>query len=254
MRDFEDINPLWRLADPLTVLQAAALIAGVDPNVVRFNIHGGVYFEYETGMTDSNGGGRVQTAYEALKNAANAGKLKAKIIHDSRPITDSDQQSLIDMSECGEYYNPGYEHLSGDDEHFSNGYFVTNHPNWEKSLIEVDELRAWLAHKGYRTDFFFPDSNDAPDYLDPKNPRYSPRMAAAVRAWLAMEDENLRRGKSAKSGMEQWLTSNYKTLGLVHKRDNEKNSYKAGDMNKSAITEAAKIANWEDDGGAPKTL
>ena len=112
----------------------------------------------------------------------------------------------------------------------------------------------WLRSRGIQDGYFFKTASNTPDYLDPRNPRYSPRMAAAVRAWLAMEDENLRRGKSAKSGMDQWLISNYKTFGLVHKRDNEKNSYKAGDMNKSAITEAAKIANWEDDGGAPKTL
>lgn len=79
MNGFEYINPLWRLADPLTVEQAAALIAGYDPNVIRYNAYGGIYFEDETGLTDSNGSHWVQTALSALKNAVNAGKLKATI-------------------------------------------------------------------------------------------------------------------------------------------------------------------------------
>lgn len=253
MNGFEYINPLWRLADLLTVEQAAALIAGFDPNVVRFNINGGVYFESETGLTDSNGSHWVQTAFAALKNSVNAGKLKVKIIHDSRPIDESDRQTLIDMMECGEYFNPGYEHISADDEYFCNGYFVKNSPNWEKTFIEVDELRAWLSSKGNRTGFFFPDSTDAPDYLDPKNPRYAPKLAAAVRVWQAMADENLRRGKNPFSAMEQYLETRYKEFGLFHEKDNPKNGTVAGDINKTAISEVAKVANWQPGGGAPKT-
>ena len=94
---FDYISPLWKLADPLTVEQAAALIAGFDPNLIRYNAYGGVYFESETGSTDSNGSHGVQTAYSALKNAINGGKLKAKIVHDSRPVTDGDSQALFDM-------------------------------------------------------------------------------------------------------------------------------------------------------------
>ena len=251
---FDYISPLWKLADPLTVEQAAALIAGFDPNLIRYNAYGGVYFESETGSTDSNGSHGVQTAYSALKNAINGGKLKAKIVHDSRPVTDGDSQALFDMMECGEFpSNPGYENLAGDEEHFSDGYFVKNNPSWDKTLIEVDDLRTWLSNKGYRTGFFFPDSTDAPDYLDPKNPRYAPKLAAAVRVWQAMEDENLRRGKNPFSAMEQYLESRYKEFGLFHEKDNLKNGTAAGDINKTAISEVAKVANWQPGGGAPKT-
>ena len=106
-----------------------------------------------------------------------------------------------------------------------------------------------------RSGFFFPSGARPLDYLDPSNKRHSPRLAAAVKAWQAMEDENLRRGKSAKDAMEQWLESNYKSLGLVHEKSSlhPKHGYKAGDMNKTAVSEAAKIANWEPNGGAPRT-
>jgi hypothetical protein len=35
--DFKTIKPLWCLADPLTVQQAAALVAAFDSSAVRFN-------------------------------------------------------------------------------------------------------------------------------------------------------------------------------------------------------------------------
>lgn len=89
--------------------------------------------------------------------------------------------------------------------------------------------------------------------LDQSHPRYSAKLAAAIQVWEAMEDENLRRGKSAMSAMATWLEINHQILGLVQKRDNERNGYKAGDMNKTAISEVAKICNWEIDGGAPPT-
>ncbi|MCC8401403.1 hypothetical protein LJ655_05750 [Paraburkholderia sp. MMS20-SJTN17] len=74
---YKAINPLWSLVDPLTVEQAAALIAGFDPNAVD---ESGEWFKNrETGFTDSDGITWVRTAFEALVNAINAGKLKATI-------------------------------------------------------------------------------------------------------------------------------------------------------------------------------
>ena len=123
-----------------------------------------------------------------------------------------------------------------------------------RSTVDVGSLKIWLSSRGVSRGFFFSgNESESPSYLSPEHKRYSPRLAAAVKAWLAMEDHNLYAGKSPKKAMEQWLESNYKALGLEHKRDSPRHSYKAGDMNKSAISEAAKLANWEDEGGTPKT-
>jgi hypothetical protein len=53
--------------------------------------------------------------------------------------------------------------------------------------------------------------------------------------------------------MKAWLERNYVALNLAHKRGSKVHGYNAGDMNKTAIDEVAKICNWEVDGGPPPT-
>jgi hypothetical protein len=82
-----------------------------------------------------------------------------------------------------------------------------------------------------------------PSYLNPTHPRYSPKLAAAVKVWLAMEDKNLLNGKAVIPTMENWLENRYKELELIYR----------GDINKTAIEECARVANWKTEGGATKT-
>ena len=70
------------------------------------------------------------------------------------------------------------------------------------SRIEVDALRTWLAGRGLKTGFFFPETIVAQDYLDPKHPRYAPKLAAAVLAWKATADEAATSGKSPKQALD----------------------------------------------------
>ncbi len=109
--------------------------------------------------------------------------------------------------------------------------------------VETDALKAWLLTKNIKPAFFFGELPQELDYLNPKHPRYSVKLAAAVKVWLAMEDTNLLHGKKPKAAMESWLESRYAELGLTYK----------GEINKTGISEAAKVANWEVEGGAPTT-
>lgn len=83
--------------------------------------------------------------------------------------------------------------------------------------------------------------SDAPDYLDPQNPRYAPKLAAAVRAWQSVTDAG---GKHPKQALAKWLREHAAEYGLT---DDE------GKPNETGIEEAAKVANWQPGGGAPKT-
>jgi hypothetical protein len=85
----------------------------------------------------------------------------------------------------------------------------------------------------------------APDFLDENHPHYSPKLAAAIDAWQAVTaDPSLRNGRSVKQALADWLKKNAQKYQLI-KED--------GTSNESGIKEVAKIANWEQKGGAPKT-
>lgn len=109
------------------------------------------------------------------------------------------------------------------------------------SRVDVESLRAWLWSRGLRHGFFAPASEEAPDYLDSRNSRYAPKLAAAVRAWQAVTDPA---GKHPKQALTKWLRENAAAFGLT---DDE------GKPNETGIDEIAKVANWQPGGGAPKT-
>jgi hypothetical protein len=117
--------------------------------------------------------------------------------------------------------------------------------NWDKTTILVDDLRSWLKERGVTEGFFFPESKDEFDYLDCNHEHYAPKLAAAVRVWQAVNsDSKLSSGKSIKKAMIGWLVDNANELGLT-KED--------GTHNNQGIEEIAKVSNWQDKGGAPKT-
>lgn len=110
------------------------------------------------------------------------------------------------------------------------------------SRVEVESLRAWLLMRGFKRGFFFPKLNDdAPDYLDPLNPRYAPKLAAAVSAWQAVTEAGK---KSPKQALDKWLRENAVRFGLTNEE---------GKSIETAVEECSKVANWNQSGGAPKT-
>jgi hypothetical protein len=43
-------------------------------------------------------------------------------------------------------------------------------PDWHKTTIAVEDLRAWLRSRGFKTGFFFPVPEAVPDYLSEFHP------------------------------------------------------------------------------------
>jgi len=109
------------------------------------------------------------------------------------------------------------------------------------SRVEVESLKEWLSSRGLRRGFFFPEQTETLDYLDPNNARYAPKLAAAVRAWQAVTDPA---GKHPKQALAKWLREHAAEFALT---DDE------GKPNETGIDEAAKVANWQPSGGAPKS-
>jgi len=196
----------WRLCSELTVIQAAILLSGHDPSEIQDSIENWVPRERPTG-------------YEGAKAAISRALIRKEI--------------------------EGSHMLEAD-------FDFNGHPNGviegtivlDKSTVDVDSLKNWLAQKGVSTGFFFHKEQETPDYLDPNHPRYSPKLAAAVSAWFAIEDETSLNGRSAKQVLEKWLRENAAKFNL---------SNEDGKPNEKGIEECAKVANWQYKGGAPKT-
>ncbi len=112
------------------------------------------------------------------------------------------------------------------------------------STVNVESLKNWLNEKGVRKHIFFFPMDTEEEFLSENHTRYAPKLAAAVKAWKAMENETLYKTKSPKQAMQVWLRKNAPAFGLS---DDE------GKPAETVIEDIAKIANWRPKGGAPST-
>lgn len=201
----EDLD-YWRLCDELSVIQAALLIAGCDPSSDASYVEG-----WNAEMRPSG----YEAAKTAISNALRRGAIAGQLVKPS--------EHDINGNFCG---------------------FIEDSIDLANSRIVVVALRQWLAGRGLKTGFFFPEKRDFADYLDPGHRRYAPKLAAAVRAWLATETEAAIGGKSPKQALAKWLREHAADFGLTDED---------GKPNETGIEEAAKVANWQPTSGAPKT-
>ena len=191
----------WRLCDELTIVQAALLLVGNDPANAA-NVELWDMHDRPLG-------------YEAARSALTVAVLRKGIESVIVPVT--------------KYYRDGEALVYADS------------VDPAKSRLNVDSLRLWLRRQGITSGFFLQGRGAGPDYLNPEHPRYAPKLAAAVRAWIEVDDPQ---GKSPKAALSKWLRENAKDFGLC---DDE------GKPNEQGIEECAKVANWQPGGGAPKT-
>jgi hypothetical protein len=209
-------NIYWLLNDDLNIIEAALLVIGEDPSSLA------PYVEGTNAQNQPQG-------YVAARNGIAGGLRKGLIIGSWVHLDEFDWNGNV----VGE---------------------IKGSMNFEKSRVDVDSLKLWLLNRGIADNFFFPAValTTGPDYLNQDHPRFSPALAASVKAWLAMEDENLLRGKNPKQALQSWIESRYKELGLSHERDTPKNGTVVGGMKTTVIENAATLANWSK-GGPPNT-
>lgn len=118
--------------------------------------------------------------------------------------------------------------------------------DWSRTRVSINDLKGWLFERGVTTGFFFPGGPVVADYLDRSDPAFSAKLAAAVEAWKAVKTERSIKSsaKSVKTDLTRWLNIHADKYGL---------SNGLGEPNKLAIEEVAKVANWDQKGGAPRT-
>ncbi len=211
----------WRLCDELSVIDAALLIVGEDPSISR------AYIKHWAAEKLPQG---YSAAKNALINAIYGKRLNATLRYPARVLFDE------------EYEKVG-EKVFKDGNEFAIAF--KDVPDWGQTTIKIDDLKAWLVSRGFKTGFFFVNHVDSPDYLDKSHQCYAPKLAAAVDAWQAItSDESLLDGKTPKQAIEKWLRENASRFKL---------SDDDGNPNNDGIEQISKVANWRPEGGAAKT-
>lgn len=208
--DFMSEDDALKLSDTLSIANAACCIVGISPSLMSRQSHRDFCLNAGDSNTDELlPSAQTKIVIDAICNAVTTQKLE--IAHLERP--DSQYTTVAD-------------------------YDI-----WE-TIIDVDELKRWLLSRNCKAPFFFGnDTSNIPNCLEIKHPSFSPEIAAAIRVWEAIQDPELRKGKTVKAAATEWLENNYRELGLIHN----------GERSKSAIERIATLVNWETGGGAPKT-
>ncbi|GAB6047386.1 hypothetical protein JCM19379_12100 [Methyloparacoccus murrellii] len=116
-----------------------------------------------------------------------------------------------------------------------------NRSHYYDSSVYVDSFLRWLDGLAIKPPPGRNDSTEALGFMDCNNPRYAPKLAAAVSAWQAVTDPV---GKHPKQALVKWLRGHAAEFEMT---DGE------GKPNETGIEEVAKVANWQLTGGAAKT-
>lgn len=206
MRDID----YWLLCDELSINQAAHLVIGLSPTDGEAVARRDVELTPQDSLRYKSELGAVTTA---ICGGLRKGAIRGRQVPEYGPRNAGNERSGIEGP-----------------------------IDVDASIVEVESLRQWLASRGICEGFFFLQHTEgAPDYLDRRHPRYAPKLAAAVRAWLAVEDP---KGKHPKQALMKWLREHSAEFDL---------SDEEGKPNEQGIEECAKVANWQPGGGAPKT-
>jgi hypothetical protein len=211
----------WCLADALSLTNAAALICDIRPSLVRSDD-----LEYENGWV------YVSSTEGDPGNDNFRASLQCMITAIQRGILTADVQYLTRQK---------YFRVANEDQ----GVMVSELDPTATTVDRAD-LCEWLEKRGLRPAFFFPKQvASQPGYLERSNPRYAPKLAAAVDAWNNVSNNpDLWRVTSPKNALSKWLNENASAYGLT--KDD-------GTPNATAVEEIAKVANWKPEGGANKT-
>ncbi|QFT59507.1 hypothetical protein FIU94_11800 [Sulfitobacter sp. THAF37] len=271
--NFEGLD-FWRLADELSVIDAAFLTLMLEPgdfellspnspmaSQIRQNSGWGKYDNTERVDLEEGIGiaaSEFRAVFKAIRSAILSDKLPARVVNLGRSPGYSWYGDMYlpipgDESERTLYYS--YTFYSGRTSIFSNSdsvltdkdtdeerkIYIVKEPDWHQTTVELDALCAWFKSRGVAPLFFFPEG--IPDgFRDKDHARYSAKLATAVAAWETIPRPA--KNKSVKQTLTDWIISNGVRFGLGNED---------GTVSATVAEEVAKIANWNTSGGATPT-
>ncbi|WP_429931482.1 hypothetical protein [Agrobacterium vitis] len=172
----QKVSRFWRLADKLTIVQAALLVIGVEPQGVSDSVE-----RWADGSKPDN----YTAVRDSIANAIENSSIKGKLLYQN-----------------SEYDQFGACLNEGDDLDFN------------KSSVEVTSLRNWLAERGFEAEALAKSRDEPQGFRDPKHPRYSNKLAAVVEAWEQFEPDSNEVG-TPKQQLMKWLRLNASRFELT---------------------------------------
>jgi hypothetical protein len=242
--EFQTDIDAWLYNDLLTAFEVACLLAGYNPNdhslIQPHDSKPDSYYKNNSGrpyyleLSDkSDWPADLWPLFSAVRSAIDYGHLPASIVHAG---------GGTHMQYIGATYTVPIGEGKCKVE-----YTVLHEPDWNKTRVFISEVRKWLHAKG-RTDnvFFLHNQHISKEpYLDTSHSRYSSKLAAAVTAWMDIEEnQDWLKNKSPKQAITKRLNEIASQFGLTGEDGKPINQ---------AITDISKVANWDTTGGAPKT-
>ena len=251
----------WRLADELSVIDAAILITGNDPAKKEDVRDDAGYIIGERQRRDYEG---YEAVFKALRNAILSDKLRATVasrardtfeIDDSRTVMGERMYHRTEVDANADEISVPFDTLLRASEFkasiFTNRslsflknatkLYVLKEPAWDETTVAVDDLTAWLSSKGLAPSFFFPQGRPE-GFRDDNHPRYSPKLACAVAAWESVK--SAKANMSVKATVEEWVRANAVMFGMVGSD---------GVPASKAVSEVSAVVNWATAGGAVPT-
>lgn len=253
MRGFDERpDPLefWKLAEELSVVDAAILITGNDPDDHYWDQDG------EKRQNTNHTGflatfGALKTAILSNRLAANV-RLKARgasdrwdgvneCFHDDYATSSEGEVSYHMLMSRKESFGTIEANFDLDDFKRGTSIYVAREPDWRETTVSVDALKEWLKERNFFPPFFFA-SSPLDGFRDRSHPRYAPKLAACVAAWEAVRQNAP--NKSVKQTLKDWLRSNASAYGAGDEQ---------GVVSETLAGELAQIVNWNPKGGATPT-
>lgn len=154
-----------KLADSLSIIQAACCIVGISPALVRAHFDSkGLSFVWATPNDFLLPERQLRTVVGSICNAITTQTIKAAHIV------------------CPSFHD--FEYLDFELKDTDYDLFET--------LIEVEELKKWLLSRNCKPTFFFGgEVVKKPEYLNESHPHFKSELAAAIRTWEAIQDPEL---------------------------------------------------------------
>lgn len=172
---WEAPHDLWLILSEVSVMEAALLIIGIEPQGVTQGLEN---------MPDLS----LPRGYLAARGAVVSAIQKGEI-----------PGELVDLTFIDEH--GGWE-------------TDRTRLDFGRSRVEMMPLRQWLHERGYRDTFLKLEPRGATGLRDPSNDRYSSKLAAVVAAWEEFADSIAKTG-TVKQKLEIWLRKNAARFDLL---------------------------------------